>query len=669
MKTINILNSPELKLKPCNKKNSNQQKFDKKVSLNDSPVSECTSHESLPVDVNLKEINDISDIKTNIKISENKINDNQKLTDCKTQFNAVITPVYDNSAVPIPFPGSAKSTSDIELEKMFNHESLAELSILSFQHDSSYIKTLSNQKEIFPINDKESSSSLYSKASELIVDKSRDSNLKMSHLAAASKNLPKIINNISIGLETIPEQRLKRVFKQKNKSIGYTYKTSSNNIFNLMVVGQQGMGKSTFVNSLFHTQILHSTNDNQKNVNLVSLDSILFDSSADVLAFESKKTTKIQKTYVMIEEEKVNLKLCIIDTPGFGGYSNNSFSWVPICEYIDSQFTQFMFNEEQPYRDMQVDSRVHCCLYFLPPTNKGISPLNILSMQEISKRVNLIPVISKSDGLTSDEKKNFKSQIRAIVEKQNIKICDLLFKDQFESNSFVDFPYAIIGGQYNTEFNKLGRKYKHGFVDIMNETYSDFAKLRKFIIQENMLDLIHSTNMYYEIWRNKLLKFRFDKMTDLLNNFNEKKQDSKPSESDKLLFPKINETDLEKIGCSTKKVSELSLKENVDSNGLDNYKVYKVINKTCLDRHLLEWDPKFIQKQWVLKNSFNEIVCEKEQEFKNWKKTLFDKQSKFNEEIDTLYTQLKQMVKECHLLEQQIKSKQAKAEVQKKKKT
>ncbi|OBA28267.1 Septin, partial [Hanseniaspora valbyensis NRRL Y-1626] len=367
--------------------------------------------------------------------------------------------------------------------------------------------------------------------------------------------------------------------------------------FNLMVVGQQGLGKSTFVNTLFQAHILDKG---------------------------CLKTTNIEKTYVLLEEENVSLKLCIIDTPGFGDYSDNSFSWVPICEYIDSNFTQFMFNEEQPFRNLQVDARVHCCLYFISPSNKGLSPLDIVSMQEISKRVNLIPVIAKSDGLTLDELSNFKLQIKEIISKQDIKICDLLLKDQEKLGVSVDYPFAIIGGTYHPEKKKFGREYKHGFVDVMEEKYSDFTKISNFIIKENMIDLIHSTNLYYEIWRDKLLAFRFKKIADLLANIGEN---------------------------NGKTLSELNLEDDIDSNGLDNYKVYSIINKMYLDRHMLDWDPIFIHKQWDLKKSFNDLVSTQEKKFKEWKRTLFNKQNKFNDEIDVLHSRVKMLQKECLKIE------------------
>ena len=45
------------------------------------------------------------------------------------------------------------------------------------------------------------------------------------------------------------------------------------------------------------------------------------------------------------------------------------FSWVPVVEYINEQFDKYL-NEEVSINRKKVipDARVHCCLYFIPPT-------------------------------------------------------------------------------------------------------------------------------------------------------------------------------------------------------------------------------------------------------------------------------------------------------------
>lgn len=35
-----------------------------------------------------------------------------------------------------------------------------------------------------------------------------------------------------------------------------------------------------------------------------------------------------------LEEKQFKVKLCVIDTPGFGDYVNNRDSWMPIIDFI-----------------------------------------------------------------------------------------------------------------------------------------------------------------------------------------------------------------------------------------------------------------------------------------------------------------------------------------------
>lgn len=57
------------------------------------------------------------------------------------------------------------------------------------------------------------------------------------------------------------------------------------------------------------------------------------------------------------------------------------------------------------------DSRVHCCLYFIAPSGHGLTPLDVEFMQRLHDKVNIIPVIAKSDTMTPDECSHFKKQV------------------------------------------------------------------------------------------------------------------------------------------------------------------------------------------------------------------------------------------------------------------
>jgi septin 7 len=61
-----------------------------------------------------------------------------------------------------------------------------------------------------------------------------------------------------------------------------------------------------------------------------------------------------------------------------------------------------------------VDNRIHACVYFIQPTGHALKPLDIEVMKRLHTKVNLIPVIAKSDTLTDDEIVAFKHRVSSL---------------------------------------------------------------------------------------------------------------------------------------------------------------------------------------------------------------------------------------------------------------
>lgn len=154
-----------------------------------------------------------------------------------------------------------------------------------------------------------------------------------------------------IGIKNLPSQR--ELLNAKN-GIDFT----------LMVAGQSGLGKTTFINSLFSTSLIDD---------------------------DIKENKPIIRYKSIVEGDGTHLNFNVIDTPGFGNNMDNAFTWRTMVNYIDEEIRSYIFQEEQPDRTKMVDNRVHCCLYFLRPSNKGIDTLDVVTMKKLAKRVNLIP--------------------------------------------------------------------------------------------------------------------------------------------------------------------------------------------------------------------------------------------------------------------------------------
>lgn len=166
--------------------------------------------------------------------------------------------------------------------------------------------------------------------------------------------------------------------------------------FNVMVVGESGLGKSTLVNTLFNTSLYPP-----KERKAPSLDII-------------PKTVTIQSISADIEEAGVRLRLTVVDTPGFGDFVNNDESWRPIVDNIEQRFDAYLDAENKVNRVNIVDNRIHACVFFIQPTGHSLKPLDIEVMRRLHTKVNLIPVIAKSDTLTDEEIAAFKARVSGI---------------------------------------------------------------------------------------------------------------------------------------------------------------------------------------------------------------------------------------------------------------
>jgi septin 7 len=263
--------------------------------------------------------------------------------------------------------------------------------------------------------------------------------------------------------------------------------------FTLMVVGRSGLGKSTLVNSLFLTDLY--------------CDSVYPDPSERI-----PKTTEIQSSTVEIKEGGVRLRLTVVDTPGFGDLVNNSECWEPIIRHVDAQFEDYLNAESRVNRGVLTDSRIHCCLYFIPPSGHGLKPLDVEFMKQLHQKVNIIPVIAKADTFTPEECAAFKKKVLKDIEDNKIKIYD--FPDlegddeEIAANKLLkeSIPFAVVGSLSSTSDDKgkrvRGRRYPWGVAEVENLDHCDFTTLRNMLIRTHMQDLKDVTNdTHYENYR------------------------------------------------------------------------------------------------------------------------------------------------------------------------
>ncbi|XP_053423590.1 septin-9 isoform X3 [Nycticebus coucang] len=314
-----------------------------------------------------------------------------------------------------------------------------------------------------------------------MADTPRDAGLKQM---PAPRNEKAPVDFGYVGIDSILEQMRRKAMKQ-----GFE--------FNIMVVGQSGLGKSTLINTLFKSKI------SRKSVQPPSEERI-------------PKTIEIKSITHDIEEKGVRMKLTVIDTPGFGDHINNENCWQPIMKFINEQYEKYLQEEVNINRKKRIpDTRVHCCLYFIPATGHSLRPLDIEFMKRLSKVVNIVPVIAKADTLTLEERVYFKQRITADLLSNGIDVYPQKEFDEDSEDRLVNekfremIPFAVVGSDHEYQVNGkriLGRKTKWGTIEVENTMHCEFAYLRDLLIRTHMQNIKDITSsIHFEAYRVKRL--------------------------------------------------------------------------------------------------------------------------------------------------------------------
>ncbi|CEF65317.1 Septin-2 [Strongyloides ratti] len=284
-----------------------------------------------------------------------------------------------------------------------------------------------------------------------------------------------------IGIETLPYQLTKR----------------ANNLrfqFNILCVGETGIGKTTLVESLFNRKFeLEPCSRDLKRVDLCV-------------------------NQCEITEGTVTCKLRIVETAGYGDHMIDKDNGAKlIVNYIDEQFEKYLTEELKVKRCMMYydDTRIHACLFFVSPTGHGLRSLDIETMKALSKRVNIIPIIAKADTTCRDELIRLKARIIEELKGNNIEIYQFPIDDDTVRQANESFnkivPFAVIGStDFVTRENGKqvrARKYPWGIVEVENEEHCDFVKMREALLRLNIDALREKTHeVMYENYRKERLR-------------------------------------------------------------------------------------------------------------------------------------------------------------------
>ncbi|KAF5400484.1 Cell division control gtp binding protein [Paragonimus heterotremus] len=305
----------------------------------------------------------------------------------------------------------------------------------------------------------------------------------------AKPTAPVVRTTNNVGFTNLPNQ-----IHRKAVSRGFC--------LNLLITGFPGLGKSSFINALFCSDIYNKENPGPSKR-------------------PAPPTTRVDRHCFTLSEAHVRLRLCILDTPGFGQSLDNSTCWQPIVDCLESQFEAYLRAELSVSRKtvgsgsncipgLPDDNRVHACLYFVNPSGHGLHQVDVESLKKLHNLVNLILVIGKADTLTTEECSQFKQTISQQLQENGIQVYDfpesvvtLCGEPNEKTLSEVRSwrrrqPFAVVCSDRlieQADGRKVrGRVYPWGLVETENLAHNDFTALKNLLMHVHLQDLIDVTH-------------------------------------------------------------------------------------------------------------------------------------------------------------------------------
>lgn len=138
-------------------------------------------------------------------------------------------------------------------------------------------------------------------------------------------------------------------------------------------------------------------------------------------------------------------------------------------------------------------------------------------MKRLAPRVNVIPVIGRSDTLTPAELAESKKLVMEDIEHYRIPVYNFPYdieeddEDTVEENAELRglMPFAIVGSEESVEIGGRtvrARQYPWGVVEVDNPRHSDFLAIRSALLHSHLADLKEITHDFlYENYRTEKL--------------------------------------------------------------------------------------------------------------------------------------------------------------------
>jgi len=206
------------------------------------------------------------------------------------------------------------------------------------------------------------------------------------------------------------------------------------------------------------------------------------------------------------------LSVTLVDTPGYGDAVNAEESFDVICSHVEDVFNaQLRAEMSSSARDAESlrhdDPLVHVCLYFIAPHR--LKHIDVAFMRRLHRWVNIVPIIAKSDTMTTKEKEEFKMSVREALGREGIQAYefDTAVIRQMEQQDRQEYkhPWAVVGStdaHLDAGSTVYLRKYPWGNALSSEPAHSDLPALRNLLMWSGQwYELKTEARAKYEQWR------------------------------------------------------------------------------------------------------------------------------------------------------------------------
>jgi hypothetical protein len=137
-----------------------------------------------------------------------------------------------------------------------------------------------------------------------------------------------------------------------------------------------------------------------------------------------------------------DVKVHLYDCIGYGDFVDNEHCFETIRSNLECRINEWRSLEAQKMEDevrCEVDDRIHCLFYFIRP--HYFKEIDYQFFDELSDIVPIIPIVSKADAMTSEERSTFLQQISAqLAEMSAVKSYNVVYDFKEDMTSYLNEP-------------------------------------------------------------------------------------------------------------------------------------------------------------------------------------------------------------------------------------